>query len=402
MWALICSAAPSVCSQEISFNDSIAEDSTGYVSSYGLIDEVVVTASPVADKTDGKIIRPSAELLRTSSDGIDLLRKLQLPRLIVNPLTGGIDISGGGEVRLCINGVESTADQIRAIPPHDIIKIEYHDKPGIRHSGADIVIDYITVRHDSGGNVFLNSFGAFGKGRWASIDNFAAQYNQGRSVWSLNAGYFGKRSDNWSRDYDETWNYPDASISRREYGLPVPVSNHILESSLNYNYMHPSGNVFNVRLGFNVDDVPYKEEGDRLALLLTSGDAEPVLVMEHTEEHSLRPDIGLYYRHKLSESRSFLLEAQGSYMRSHMKHEYYENGTGSASRVNGDRYAVRFLGMYGFRQGSHACDIGVSYDGSFLRNAYFSDSQVNRIRPKSADFIKAFLVANFAIKNAMF
>lgn len=372
MWAFLCTTAPFVCSQETSTPDSIE-----YSISTHLLDEVVVKALPTINKTDGKVIRPNKEMLRTSSDGIDLLRKLQLPRITVNPLTNSIDVVGGGNVILCINGVESTSAQIMAIPPREILRIEYHDVPGVRYSGAAVVIDYITSRQESGGNIFLNSFDAFGKGRWCSIDNFAAQYNQGRSVWTANAAYFGKRSDNWIRDYDEVWKYPDAIISRHEYGLPVTVSNHSLESTLNYNYMYPCGNILNVRLGFNLEDVPYKEEGDRRAILETSEFEQPIEVREHTEEHSVQPNLGMYYQHKLSGDKSLILEVQGSYIHSNMLHEYFENEIGESTHVKGDKYAVKFLGMYESHVGSRVWNIGVSTNYSYLSNTYKNDDFIN-------------------------
>ena len=372
MWAFLCTTAPFVCSQETSTPDSIE-----YSISTHLLDEVVVKASSIINKTDGKIIRSNKEMLRTSSDGIDLLRKLQLSRITVNPQTNSIDVVGGGDVILCINGVESTSAQVMAIPPRDILRIEYHDSPCIRYSGAAVVIDYITSRQESGGNIFLNSFDAFGNGRWCSIDNFAAQYNQGRSVWTANATYFGKRSDNWLRDYEEVWKYPDAIITRHEYGLPVTIGNHSLESSLNYNYMHPSGNILNVRFGFNLEDVPNKEEGDRHAILDISDSEQDVEVIEHTEEHSIQPNLGMYYQHKLSDTKSIILDAKGSYIRSSMLHEYSENDNGESSHVKGDKYAVKFLGIYESRVESRVWHIGVSTSNSYLSNRYENDDSIN-------------------------
>ena len=183
MWALICSTSPFVCSQNQTTTTSTDCDSIEYSISTRLLEEIVVTASPVINKNDRKIIRPDREMSRTSADGIDLLRRLQLPRITVNPMTNTISVSGGGNVILCINGVESTESQIAAIRPQDIEKIEYHDNPGLRYAGAAVVIDYITSRHDTGGNLSFDSFGAFAKGRWATIDHISGQYNNGRSVW---------------------------------------------------------------------------------------------------------------------------------------------------------------------------------------------------------------------------
>ena len=135
MWAFLCTTAAFVCSQEISTPDSIE-----YSIPTHLLDEVVVKASSTINKTDGKIIRPNKEMLRTSSDGIDLLRKLQLSRITVNPQTNSIDVVSGGDIILCINGVESTSAQVMAISPRDILRIEYHDSPGINFCSTKLRI----------------------------------------------------------------------------------------------------------------------------------------------------------------------------------------------------------------------------------------------------------------------
>ena len=378
MWACLCATAPVVCAHEWISADSIACDSTAdYSISPMLLDEVTVKAASVINKTDRRVMYPDGEMLRTSADGMDLLRKLQLSRITVNPLTNSVEVRGGGEVMLCINGVEATSAQIAAIRPEDIRRIEYHDSPGMRYDGAAVVIDYITSRHDSGGNLMVDAFGAFAKGRWASIDNMAGQYNQGRSVWTANVSYFGQRKDKWLRDYDETWHYPEAAVSRHEDGLPVSVGQHGLESAVNYNYLHPSGNVFNLRVGFDLNYEPEKEEGDRRAMLHISDAEEPVLVTEHTQERSVRPNVGLFYQHRLSENRSLILDGQTSYMSSRMLHEYAENGIGESSRVEGNKYTVKFIGMYEVRNGSRVWSAGVSNNISFIDNTYRQEETVN-------------------------
>lgn len=370
MWALICSTSPLVCSQNQTTPTSTGCDSIEYSISTRLLEEIVVTASPVINKNDRKIIRPDREMSRTSADGIDLLRRLQLPRITVNPMTNTISVSGGGNVILCINGVESTESQIAAIRPQDIEKIEYHDNPGLRYAGAAVVIDYITCRHDTGGNLSFDSFGAYAKGRWATIDHISGQYNNGRSVWSTNAGYMGQHKDQWLRDYDEVWRYPDSELTRQEVGLPVSVGQSGLESSINYNYQHPSGNLLNVRVGLDINDVPDKEEGDRRAILQTSDMENPLLVTEHTEEHSISPNIGLYYTHRLPGNGGLMFDAQYSYMRSRMLHTYSEDNYTESNHVKGDKHTLKFLGMYENRSGSRVWSVGVSGYKSTINNIY--------------------------------
>ena len=384
MWALICATASVVCSQNHGGMTLADCDTTEYPVSQLLLNEVVVTASPVVNKSDRRIIRLDEETRRISTDAVDLLRRLNLPRITINPLTNAISVSGGGEVIICIDGVESTAAQIAAVRPQDIVRVEYHDNPGVRYAGAEAVIDYITVRHRDGGNLSFDTFGAFERGRWAMIDHLTGQYNRGRSVWSVSAGYMGQHKDQWVRDYDEVWHYSAAAISRHESGLPVSVGQSGLESCVNYNYQHPSGNVFNMRLGFDLNDVPNQEEGDRQALLYTSDTEIPELVSEHTEEHSQSPNIGLYYRCRLSENRNLVFDVQGTYMHTRMLHEYSEKNHTEINRVAGDKYSMKFLGMYETRNGGCAWNIGASGNASVIDNTYYQDAP-EEIRSKRSE-----------------
>ena len=381
MWACMCATAPFMCAKSADDMGVTSSDTIEYSLPAKLLDEITVKAAPVISRTDGMTVRPSQEMLRTSADGIDLLRKLQLSRITVNPLTNSVEVTGGGDVVLCINGVEASQAQIAAVRPQDILRIEYRDSPGIRYAGASVVIDYIVSRHDDGGFMMVDAFGALAGGRWASIAHAAGQYNRGCSVWSLNAGYFGQRKDQWQRDYDETWHYPGTSLVRHEEGLPVIVSAHGFESAVNYNYQTSSGSVFNARIGFDLDKVPNKEEGDRRGMLYTSDSDLPVLVTEHTEERSVSPNAGLYYRYALSETGSLTLDAQSSYMRSNMLHEYAEDGNGVSLRVRGDRFAMKFAGMYECRNGNRVWGVAASNSSSFISNTYMGEAPVGiRVR----------------------
>lgn len=373
MWALICATAPFVCAQEYVSDDVTDCDTIQYSLPDRLLDEISVTVDRTISKTDRKVIRPGKEALRVSSNGIDLLRRLQLPGVTVNPMTETVSVAGGGDVVLCIDGVEATVAQISAIRPQDVERIEYHDNPGVRYAGVDAVIDFIITRHENGGNISLDSFGAFASERYATIDHFACRLNSDRSVWSANVGFMGQQKDRWIRDYEEVWHYPSEDVYRCEDGLPVKAGMAGMESSVNYNYMHPRGNLLNLRIGFDLNDVPDMEEGDRHAMLTTSDGTAPVEVVEHTEEHSIRPNFSARYLHRFSDTRNLTVDAQFSYLRSRMLHEYSEDGNSTDSRVSGGKYSMNFLGMYEHRVGKGAWSVGVSNNSSFIRNTYQGD-----------------------------
>lgn len=57
-------------------------------------------------------------------------------------------------------------------------------------------------------------------------------------------------------DYEETWNYSDVTVGRKESGLPVKVGTAGLEGVANYNYLRPCGDMFNLRLGVDSQMFP--------------------------------------------------------------------------------------------------------------------------------------------------
>ena len=67
--------------------------------------------------------------MKVSTNGVNLLQELMLPRIQVNPMNNEIGISGGGELQIRINGAKADINEIKALRPADIIRIEYHDNP---------------------------------------------------------------------------------------------------------------------------------------------------------------------------------------------------------------------------------------------------------------------------------
>ena len=111
--------------------------------------------------------------MKASGNGMDLLQQMMLPRVQVDLLNNEIKATGNGVVQVRINGVKVEQDEIKALNPSDIIRIEYHDNPGLRYGNAEIVLDYIVRRPDTGGsfgtdlsqgiNAMWGSYNVFGK-----------------------------------------------------------------------------------------------------------------------------------------------------------------------------------------------------------------------------------------------
>lgn len=113
---------------------------------------VTVSASSQISRADRKLVFPSERQMKVSTNGVNLLQQMMLPRIQVNPMDNSIGLLGGGELQLRINGAKAEIEEIKALQPSDIIRIEYHDNPGLRYGNAEVVLDYIVRRPDTGGN----------------------------------------------------------------------------------------------------------------------------------------------------------------------------------------------------------------------------------------------------------
>ena len=71
-----------------------------------LLDEVSVTANATIQKADRQIVYPSQQQLKMSSSGYDLINRLMLPNLWVNPIENKISTVGGGSVEIRINDIK--------------------------------------------------------------------------------------------------------------------------------------------------------------------------------------------------------------------------------------------------------------------------------------------------------
>ena len=116
------------------------------------LDEVTVEASAWVRKADRNLLFPNAQQIKQSKNGLQLLQKLQIPGIVINPTDNSISLTDKSELSLRINGRPVTEKEIQGISPEQIIRVEYIDNPGIRYGEAGAVLDFIIKTPTSGGS----------------------------------------------------------------------------------------------------------------------------------------------------------------------------------------------------------------------------------------------------------
>lgn len=383
MTILLCMASPS-------YAQFIAKDSTGTLAVS--LDEVTIQARSVIEKSDRKVILPSQNQLKMSSSGIDLLGKLQLPRITVDVMSGEITTSGNGEVQLRINGVQVTYTEISALNPNEILRIEYHDTPGARYGNASAVIDYITKTPKAGGSISGGTFHGISSNRTSIDDMFSGRYNYGKSEISANVRYIQRKGD-WTREYDERFIFPDKELHRVETGAPTLFNKKLLTSSLNYSLQEKGKYLFNAQFRYTLQDNPAGYE-DRKSKLYTSDSDIPVSIYDHTKERNHLPALDLYYQQNLKNNQRLLFNLVGTYIKSSNQRMYQEQQEDIAhtelfTDISGHKYSLIAEGTYEKKLGQGMLTGGLKHMQAYTDNQYKGENAMNVILKQAESYAYA-------------
>lgn len=336
------------------------------------LNEVAITASQVVYKADRQIIVPNANQIKASNNGLKLLENLQLPRIEIDPMTKAVKMMNEKEVQLRINGVLVTKDEILSLNPADIIRIEYHDDPGMRYGEVGAVIDFVTRVRESGGSLMLN-LGEGITGIDFAEDVFAAKVNHKKSEFGINA-YWHRRDIKWTRENIETYNFPNSQLIRSEKGKETRFRENNLNLSLNYTLYDTDKYLFNARFRNRNDDTPHSFD-DRNSIITSSDGSEPLEVVNHSTWKSNAPSLDLYFQKNLKKDQLLILNVVGTYIDSKSSRLYTEQKkdeilTDIYSNIEGKKYSLIAEGIYEKNIKNNKISAGVRHTQSYTNNIY--------------------------------
>jgi len=178
------------------------------------LNEVVVQAPRVIRKADKDVYYPSQSAVENSRNGMQLLANLMIPSLTVTDALGSIK-AGGQAVQVRINGREAQVDQVKALRPETVKRVEWIDNPGLRYNGANYVLNFIVANPTLGGSLQAECRQALNTA-WG--DYFLdSKFNNGRSQFEVGSMFKLTNKVKSHRDYEETFTYPDGnSLTRTE------------------------------------------------------------------------------------------------------------------------------------------------------------------------------------------
>lgn len=285
-----------------------------------MLNEVVVEAPRVVRKADMDVYHPSKSAVEHAKNGMQLLRNCMVPGLVVNDALGSITMAGTA-VQVRINGREATINEVKALLPESIKRVEWIDNPGLRYAGASYVLNVIVTNPEVGGSLMAQA-------RPSLNGNFGNYFtdlklNNGRSQWSL--GGWLKATENLGvhREYWERFTRPDGeSVTRTETPLGGNIDNSQGEARASYSYIKPDTTVImaNIRLDSRITD-----KFTTVGRLSQSNGAKDLILNNISGTPSNTPSMSLYLQQQLPHGQMIVVDVSGSLYKGRSFSDYIES-----------------------------------------------------------------------------
>lgn len=337
-----------------------------------VLGEVVVEGGVVINKVDRQIILPTSAQRKASTNGVSLLQHLQIPSLAINPIDKSVKTNFGADVQLRINGVEATKGEVVALRPRDVVRVEYHENPGLRYGSAAAVVDFIVKKNETGGNVaadLMNGIKPLGAGDY----NVSARYNRNKSA--LSAVFSWERRDlDWIRENYESFVYPNMILENKEIGNPTRIKYDNMNLSLSYNYADDK-NMLNIAFRDVYNNTP-NSFPDRNSVLYQGEDVYGIVDRQATKSHI--PSLDVYYQRNLGGGQNLYLDVVGTYLKSSNDRQYSMTMVGMeptsiVSEVDGSKYSVIGEVIYERPLWGGSLTAGAKHSHSQMDNVYDGD-----------------------------
>ena len=353
-----------------------------------LLKGVTVEAARVVEKVDRQIIFPTKEQVKTASNGYDLLDNLSLPTIIVNRAERKVLSLKGGDVQIRINDVKASMQDVLALQPDEVTKVEFINVPGLKYgdSNLDAVINY-QVRRRYAGYVGGVSTMQGTKAGFNNSDGYF-KYNVKKSEFSINYSFSYRSVEERSYESLGTYHLPTGETLHRNYlGYDSPFLYTTNNVQLGYNLSEPDKYTLNVRLNFYNHNSPVRGMNQ---LYQESGKADQYLLNNRKMLEQI-PSLDIYYSLNMPHDQNLALNLVGTYIGTDYQYrmrEYTFNKSPEESVKNapltdysydatGRKRSLIGEGTYSKNWKQMALSVGGQYNISHTDNIYVGSSNAD-------------------------
>ena len=333
------------------------------------LDEVTVKAAKVVNKPDGMLVYPTDAQKQASNNGYSILEKLTLANIRIDNINHTITaIDNRGSVQLRVNGIVVGKQEMLALNPKDIAKIDFINNPGVRYDESiGYVIDIVTRRSESDYTIGTDVTSALttlqGDG------SVYGKWNRGKSEWSLSYDVSGYKNKGEKSKQLSQYTLTDGSIYTIERNDVESLSKAIAhDTKLTYNWSDSTATVFQTSLSGAFNNTP-----DNYNIKDITDGSRQYQATSREHNKSLSPVLDIYFFRQLTPRQSITANAVGTYI-STQTGSYYDEGTPYQYDVDGKTASLLTEVIYENRLKPFTLSTGLNYSYKHTKNAYLGDA----------------------------
>lgn len=333
------------------------------------LDEVIVKGAKVVSKVDGQIIYPTDAQKRASNNGYCLLQKLSLPNLRIDNVTHSISvIDNRGGVQVRINGINVGKEEMLALNPKLIGKVDFIDNPGVRY-GEDIayVVNIITKRNNTGYTLGTDVTSLLTS--WRGNGMVYGKWNSGKSEFSASYDLSGNKTK--ELEVKETTDYTlnDGSIQTIGRNDVETLRKRLAHDvKLTYNYADSTAYVIQVSLSDNIGNEP----GNYSVKDVVDGGVHQTATYRNSHR-SNSPVLDLYLFRQLKPRQSITANVVGTYINTNTNN-YFDEGAPYQYDVKGRTASALTEVIYENRLKPFILSAGLNHRYKYTKNDYIGDA----------------------------
>ncbi len=167
--------------------------------------------------TDKNVYIPTSTQKNASQNAADLLRRMAIPQLAINPGDNSVKDVFGNNVAVFINYHEAQSDELKGMKMNDVRKIEYIEFPADpRFKGEQRVVNFIVQEYEYGGYIKASESFTTLNGMFNNTDIFS-RFTYKKMTYDIYAG-----ADN--QDFHHSGADNSAVYRLEDKGMPLEVT----------------------------------------------------------------------------------------------------------------------------------------------------------------------------------
>ena len=315
------------------------------------------------------IIYPTDAQKQASNNGYSILEKLTLANLRIDNINHTVTaIDNRGGVQLRVNGIVAGKQEMLALNPKDIAKINFINNPGVRYGdGIAYVIDIVTRRAESGYTVGTDLTTALTTLQGDGM--VYGKWNKGRSEWSLSYDVSGYKSKGAKSSQLAEYTLTDGSIYTIERNDVESLRKSIAhDAKLTYNWADTTATVFQTSLSGAFNDAP-----DDYNIKEIADGARRYRATSRDADKSYSPVLDIYFFRQITPRQSVTANAVGTYI-STQTCNYYDEGNPYQYDVDGKTASLLTEIIYENRMKPFTLSTGLNNSYKHINNDYSGDA----------------------------